>query len=252
MPATRSCLLGLVVMTSAAAGCGGGDSKAAKSTVKAESTTTTSAPAVVRTTDNPTLGTILVDARGMTLYRNAQETGITVVCTGQCASVWPPLLVPSASALGIDLVATVTRPGGELQATYRGMPLYRYASDHVPGDTNGQGVGNIWFVVQADSRPAAEPGTTSSSTPTTAAATGPTTSRPTTASTARAPSAATTRPPATTAPLATSTTGAPPTAPPATAPPSTSPPVTSPPTTAPPYTVPPTTGGTCDYPPCYP
>jgi predicted lipoprotein with Yx(FWY)xxD motif len=34
--------------------------------------------------------------------------------------------------------------------TYDGKLLYHFAGDAKPGDTNGQGVGTVWFTVAAD------------------------------------------------------------------------------------------------------
>lgn len=97
------------------------------------------------------LGAILVDGDGMTLYLFTADTDGTSSCTGECAEAWPPLTVEEAPVHGADvdeeLVDTTTRDDGELQITYAGQPLYRYAADAQPGDTNGQGVGGAWFVV---------------------------------------------------------------------------------------------------------
>lgn len=221
--------------------------------MKSGSTTSTSGSAIVLTTVNPKFGAILVDSEGMTLYHQTEETGSGIVCIGSCTSVWPPLLSPTASPRGIDLVATVRRPDGGLQLTYQGMPLYRFTGDHQPGDTNGHGEGGVWVVAQVKTPSGA---TTDPSSATTAGTTVQTSIGPKTASSA-APTAGTTRPPTTTAAATTAPTGRsapsptnPTTAPASMEPPTTAPPTTSPPTTPAPTTAPPTTGGTCDYPPC--
>jgi predicted lipoprotein with Yx(FWY)xxD motif len=101
-----------------------------------------------------TLGTYLVASNGMTLYTYANDTSGVSNCSGQCATNWPPYTVASTDVLanvqaGITgQVGTITRDDGTLQVTYNGMPLYFWANDKAPGDTNGQGVGNVWFVVQ--------------------------------------------------------------------------------------------------------
>jgi len=95
------------------------------------------------------LGTILVDAEGFTLYVFTNDTGGESSCDESCAATWPP--VPGDSEIGSDLDAamfgTTTRGDGSEQLTVNDMPLYRYAPDSAPGDTNGQGVGGVWFVV---------------------------------------------------------------------------------------------------------
>lgn len=110
--------------------------------------------AQVRAAHTQTLGTILVDAQGMTLYHLTTETNGRIVCTGSCARAWPPLLMPSGmtrpvAGTGVTGLGTVTRPDGSVQVTDRGMPLYLYEGDKKPGDTVGQGIGGIWYVVPA-------------------------------------------------------------------------------------------------------
>jgi hypothetical protein len=77
---------------------------------------------------------------------------------------------PSAAVAGT--LGVITHPDGGRQVTYDGLPLYVYAKDAKAGDTNGQGVGNIWFVVKPTDTsgmaaqpapPAAKPGSSSSS-----------------------------------------------------------------------------------------
>jgi predicted lipoprotein with Yx(FWY)xxD motif len=79
--------------------------------------------------------------------------------TDACAQAWPPLLVDDPSALaageGIDasLLATADHPAGGTQVTYGGWPLYYFAGDSAPGDTNGQGSGDVWFALDAAGQP---------------------------------------------------------------------------------------------------
>jgi len=96
------------------------------------------------------IGFYLVDGSGMTLYfrtTDDPQTG-TSTCTGICASIWPPFYVQSfvlPPGLNASSFSTVTRADGTMQITYNGWPLYRYSGDTSPGDTNGQGIGGIWF-----------------------------------------------------------------------------------------------------------
>lgn len=199
----------------------------------------------VHTTANPKLGLIVVDGAGFTLYHNTQETGSTIVCTGACESAWSPILHPAGSPGGAGPIGVVTRPDGAAQVTYGGMALYRFAGDHQPGDTNGQGVGNVWVVVQADGATAAPGGPATTSPPssqsaTTAAVPGSTTSRPGAATITSAPQSVTTFLTATTySPITTATTA------------HTTPSSGAPATTSPPVSYSPTTAGACDYPPCF-
>ena len=101
------------------------------------------------------LGSILVDADGMTLYLFESDTAGASTCTADCAATWPPLIADSPTAgEGVDeaLLGTTTRDDGEVQVTYDGHPLYGFASDEAPGDTEGQGVGDVWFVVDASGK----------------------------------------------------------------------------------------------------
>jgi predicted lipoprotein with Yx(FWY)xxD motif len=109
--------------------------------------------AALRTTDNSTLGTIVVDGSGRTLYRFDKDSASppTSNCTGACAQLWPPVLVGTQITLsGIDrsLLGTIKRSDGSVQLTLNGWPLYRYAGDSAPGQVNGEGVGGVWFAVR--------------------------------------------------------------------------------------------------------
>jgi predicted lipoprotein with Yx(FWY)xxD motif/plastocyanin len=111
------------------------------------------ATATVMTKKDAKLGTILADAKGMTLYQFTKDVKANEsACVDQCATAWPPLTVTSASDLllasGIDgALATFKRADGTLQVSYNGIPLYHFAKDGDSGDAYGQGVGNVWFVV---------------------------------------------------------------------------------------------------------
>ena len=219
-----------------------GSSGATTATTKAGSTTrATSAAVTVKTAVSPTLGMILVDQSGRTLYRYTPDGTGKTTCTGECATAWPPLTLPAgtthaAAAGGVTATAlgTVARPGGALQVTFQGMPLYRFLGDTKSGDTKGQGVDGTWFIVSPTTTPAPHrpPRPPCRSSPTSTAAPAP---APSTRSAGVTPATA---PPATAPPA---------TAPPATAPPATAPPATSPPATSPPATSPPTTAAGGGY-----
>jgi len=112
----------------------------------------------VTTRDDSTLGTVLADSAGMSLYMFKRDTADVSTCTGNCAATWPPLLVQGDPVAGDRLLGSLgvlTRDDGGMQVTYDGMPLYYYASDTQPGDTKGQGVGGAWYLVTP--QPAATP-----------------------------------------------------------------------------------------------
>lgn len=96
------------------------------------------------------VGEYLVAGNGFTLYTFAQDTTGPSTCNGDCAVKWPPLLERHSlpATLGGKL-GIVTRADGQQQVTYDGKPLYFFAGDKAPGDTNGHGVGSVWFAAKA-------------------------------------------------------------------------------------------------------
>ena len=117
-----------------------------------ETTTTAAAAADAITVGESELGPILVDADGFTLYGFTPDTPTESTCSGPCADNWPP--VPGDAAIGTDLdqslVSRITRDDGTTQVVYGDWPLYRFAGDGAPGDINGQGVNDVWFVIGPD------------------------------------------------------------------------------------------------------
>jgi predicted lipoprotein with Yx(FWY)xxD motif len=102
---------------------------------------------------DPTLGNILVDSSTkMTLYIFTKDTPGVSNCSGQCAVLWPPYIVPAGATpsggSGITAtLTTITRADGTLQLAVNGMPVYFWAKDKKAGDVTGQGVGGVWFVL---------------------------------------------------------------------------------------------------------
>jgi predicted lipoprotein with Yx(FWY)xxD motif len=102
------------------------------------------------------LGKVVTDNRGMTLYRFDSDSARPPAsnCNGPCAALWPPVTTTATEVglTGIDktLVGTVTRVDGHTQLTLKGWPLYRYAKDTKPGEAKGQLVGNTWFAAAPD------------------------------------------------------------------------------------------------------
>ncbi len=169
----RSCFVGVVLGAAAlmAAACGSGGASSAPSTTGTTSaaTATTAGAAVVRA-QRGSLGTVVVDQSGMTLYRFTPDGTGKTTCTDSCATTWLPATVPAGTTRvvagpGISggELGTITRPDGTLQVTFNGMPLYRYSADSKPGDATGQGLNGVWFVVPASSGASGSTTTTASS-----------------------------------------------------------------------------------------
>lgn len=108
-------------------------------------------PAVVNAGQNSALGSFLVDSKGMTLYLFTQDTPNTSNCYSSCAALWPPLLTNGAPTAGTGVTAsmlgTTKRTDGTVQVTYNGWPLYYYVTDKAAGDTTGENVQGVWFVI---------------------------------------------------------------------------------------------------------
>jgi predicted lipoprotein with Yx(FWY)xxD motif len=97
------------------------------------------------------IGPVLADAKGLTLYWYSKDTAMTSTCTGGCATAWPPLTGKPTGAMGVRFAGkfgTVSRAGGELQATYKGHPLYTYSGDMAPGQIKGNGLDGVWHVLR--------------------------------------------------------------------------------------------------------
>lgn len=97
------------------------------------------------------LGEILVDGDGMTLYLFEPDEQGPSTCYDDCEANWPPLVTDGEPAAGDgadpDLLGTTDRDDGTTQVTYDGWPLYHWAGDEAEGDTNGQGVQDVWWVL---------------------------------------------------------------------------------------------------------
>ena len=148
---------------------GVGTVEAAAPTVAAEAGTAVASAvsgSTVQVANNATLGAILVDSKGMTLYIFKKDSPGKSVCEGGCAKIWPPLTVPQGTtptaAAGVSgKLGVIQRTDGTYQVTYNDMPLYLYGGDTAPGQANGQGLQNVWYVVPAGPAGAATPAATS-------------------------------------------------------------------------------------------
>jgi predicted lipoprotein with Yx(FWY)xxD motif len=102
------------------------------------------------------LGNVLVDKSGRTLYLFVADTGTSSTCYGPCATYWPPLTTTGIPVVGVganaSLLGTSKRTDGTTMVTYNGHPLYYFSSDNQAGDVKGQGVngfGGPWYVLGA-------------------------------------------------------------------------------------------------------
>jgi len=144
----------LAALAVALAACGGGEDEgsgtaatAAPATTAAQETSGTTVAVA-----NSKLGDILVDGEGRTLYAFTKDQGDQSACSGECATNWPALTGTATAGTGAQasLLSTATQASDTDQVTYDGKLLYHFAGDAKPGDTNGQGVGTVWFAVAAD------------------------------------------------------------------------------------------------------
>jgi predicted lipoprotein with Yx(FWY)xxD motif len=151
-------LLGAALLLS---GCASGDEDSpaapgtAATTAPAETSAAASSPAASTAdlmTGESSLGTIVVDGEGMSLYYFTKDTKDTKVsaCTGGCLEAWPIATTTNDTPVVEGVtgeVGTIDSPDGKKHLTLNGMPLYYWAKDTKPGDVTGQGVNDVWYVV---------------------------------------------------------------------------------------------------------
>ncbi|HEY3069944.1 MAG TPA: hypothetical protein VGJ34_06470 [Gaiellaceae bacterium] len=161
----------LLAATLAAAGCGGSSTNGSSGTATTASgssagsgygyggasrstTTQSSSGQTTIAVKSSSLGQILVDGKGMTLYLFEKDTGTTSTCSGSCADFWPPVTTTGTPTAGQGVMAgklgTTMRSDGKTEVTYNGHPLYYYVGDKKPGDMTGQGLnafGALWYVL---------------------------------------------------------------------------------------------------------
>ena len=105
------------------------------------------------------IGRVLTDQRGRTLYLFMKDTRRSSMCSGSCASFWPPLVTNGkphwVKGVKAPLIGTIRPKPGVVQVTYAGHPLYRYALDSRPGQTfyvNVSQFGGRWPALNAAGR----------------------------------------------------------------------------------------------------
>ena len=149
---TVSALLAVVLL---AAGCSqpyGTQSSTGTPAATTSSAVTAAQPAAVMVSTSTTLGQYLADAHGMTLYyltKDSPGSGNST-CTGVCIANWPAFTTQAGTVtapLNASDFSQIKRADGTMQTTYKGWPLYYFKGDASPGDTNGQGINGVWFVM---------------------------------------------------------------------------------------------------------
>ena len=93
------------------------------------------------------LGVVLADSKGMTLYVFDKDTPGVSNCYDKCAANWPPLAAP-ADAMAMGEWTVVERKDGTRMWAHKGMPLYTFVKDKAPGDVTGEGAAGVWHVAR--------------------------------------------------------------------------------------------------------
>ncbi|HLZ22859.1 MAG TPA: hypothetical protein VKQ30_12115 [Ktedonobacterales bacterium] len=161
-------LLGALTLSA----CGAADTPLGGSAPTSTSTSSSGSSALISTRNATVKGvseTVLTTAQGMTLYYFDKDTATSVACASGCVSNWPPLLTHYGAAPTSD----TTLPGGlsilnaanGQQVMYNGHPLYTFAGDKSPGDTNGDGIRGLWHVATPSLAPASAPAANPTATP---------------------------------------------------------------------------------------
>ena len=114
----------------------------------------------IKAVDSPTLGRIVTDEKGWTLYLFSKDKNKPAKsnCDGDCLKKWPAVpYVEDMTIDGVDskLVGKVQRGDGTWQLTINGWPTYKFTGDTKIGDTKGQGVGSVWFALTPEGKKAA-------------------------------------------------------------------------------------------------
>lgn len=142
--------MSMLLIALAVVACG---SSGSTSTGSSGGSTPTSSTPIIQTATATVSGqsvTILTNAQGLTLYYFKPDTATKSACTGTCAGNWPPLLFtgtgsPSSATTLPGTLSVISDANGQ-QVEYNGHPLYIFAKDTAPGQTNGEGIKGIWFV----------------------------------------------------------------------------------------------------------
>jgi predicted lipoprotein with Yx(FWY)xxD motif len=152
-------LVGAAALTLVVAACGGSDSSGSTTPSSPDSSTQGQSGAALGVAST-SLGDVLVDGQGLTVYMLTADSPKHSSCSSECLEYWPLVAAPSSGApsvSGISATLGVTKStGGESMLTANGWPLYTFANDQAPGDVNGQGMqtfGGTWYVLSPAGQP---------------------------------------------------------------------------------------------------
>lgn len=141
--------LSCLTMAAALGGCSAGADRTAKHVDQTRNADTT--PSKVDYTPNQTaprtIGRVLTTVAGATLYTFDEDQNGNSSCYDDCAKHWPPLIALSTAKAHWRMSLT-HRADGQRQWLFDGKPVYTYIHDTVPGDVNGDNVGNAWHVIR--------------------------------------------------------------------------------------------------------
>jgi len=145
--------LGLAALTA----CGGGNgygSGSGSSSSSAPATSQAAGTAKLATATVGSLGKVVVDGNGRTVYVYDMDSKGKSNCEGGCLAQWPAVAAgtgsPQLAGIDASLISTVSRSDGSKQLAINGMPLYLFAQDSKAGEAKGQAFGGVWWVVSAD------------------------------------------------------------------------------------------------------
>ena len=147
-------LAALAISSVALAGCSATPSASSAGSGSGSAASAPAATGDALATGKTSLGTVVVNGQGHTVYLFTNDTAGSgkSTCSGQCATVWPAVTTTSATPTVTGVtgkVGTITRADGTMQVTLNGWPLYTFASDSNAGDVGGQKVQGTWFAVSA-------------------------------------------------------------------------------------------------------
>ena len=153
----------------ALAGCGSSYGGGSASSTSSSSASASASNAALKTAST-SLGKVVVDSGGRTVYVFDKDTAGSgkSACAGDCLAKWPPVEATSGDLTGHDVtgqIGTITRDDGTEQVTLGGMPLYLFSGDSHAGDVTGQAVGGVWWAVSPDGKKIASAAASTSSAP---------------------------------------------------------------------------------------
>jgi len=149
----RRCLLTIGISLMVAAGCSSAADEASSGGGRSGVSTN---PIGEVTTVNSSVGPLVADGDGFTLYMQSSETtGVPICVEADCVRIWPPVIASNPVAtesIDPELLGQFERPEGQ-QVTYAGQPLYRFAGDALAGQLQGCGTAGTWWPISPDGDP---------------------------------------------------------------------------------------------------